>query len=251
MREGAVESPHAFNMYVGDLRQKIEAAHPRLCKLMGVIVAVILYADDAAIPADSPEDLQLAADIFQDFCNSHRLFIATSKTFVTVFHPVGDTGVVFQDGQVFVDGVLVDIQVYGEKVTAVPTFKYLGVVLNSTCTHDDHLAARCAAFERAAWLLHSGLSRIPSFSHSFMMYLWGALVTPVGNYGMELFAMPATAVDAMQNRERKHWRKLLQVGGRAPNHAVQILCSTQHCSVEWRAQRAGLVFRLANSPAGS
>ena len=54
---------------------------------MGVIVAIVLYADDAEPPADSPEDLQLAADILQDFCNDHRLFMATSKTFVTVFHP--------------------------------------------------------------------------------------------------------------------------------------------------------------------
>ena len=66
MREGAVESPHAFNMYINDLRQHLETMHPQLCRLMGVIVAVILYADDAALPADSIEDLMLSAAVFED-----------------------------------------------------------------------------------------------------------------------------------------------------------------------------------------
>ena len=73
VREGAVESPHAFNMYIGVLRDKLQAAHPRLCKMAHLIIAVLLYADDAALPADTEEDLQLSASIFEDFCNEHEL----------------------------------------------------------------------------------------------------------------------------------------------------------------------------------
>ena len=250
VREGAVESPHAFNMYVGDLRQ-LEELHPRLCRLMGVVVALLLYADDAAIPADSPEDLQLAASIFEDFCNSHRLFIATAKTFVTVFHPAEDNGVVYEDGGVTVDGAHVQIKVYGAVIRATPTFKYLGVVMNSTCTHEAHFAARCTAFERAAGLLVAGLARLPSASHSFMKYLWTALVFPVACYGMELQVIPTALTDSFQNRERKWWRRLLKVGGRSPNNAVQILMDLGHSPLEWRIRRVSLIVRLANAPAGS
>ena len=65
VREGGPESPHQFNGYVSGLRERLESEHPRLCKLMDVIVALVLYADDAALPADSAEDLQLAADILE------------------------------------------------------------------------------------------------------------------------------------------------------------------------------------------
>eukprot|EP00973_Karenia_brevis_P078866 10945429-Karenia_brevis.AAC.1 len=75
-REGAVESPHAFNMYIGGLRQKLEELHPRLCRLANLVIAVLLYADDAALPADNAEDLQLSTSIFEDFCNEHELFVA-------------------------------------------------------------------------------------------------------------------------------------------------------------------------------
>jgi hypothetical protein len=96
VREGAVESPHAFNTYISDMRSHLEASHPRLCRLLGVTIAILLYADDAALPADSAEDLQLLASLFEDFCNLNRLFIATPKTFITVFHSSTDQGVVYQ-----------------------------------------------------------------------------------------------------------------------------------------------------------
>ena len=58
---------------------------------MGFALAILVYADDAAIPEDSAEDLQLAADLFQQFCNDHRLFISVPKAFPTVFHAAADS----------------------------------------------------------------------------------------------------------------------------------------------------------------
>ena len=141
VREGSVESPHCFNMYVDGLRSRLESAHPRLCRLMGVIVAILLYADDAALPADSAEDLQLLATLFEEFCNEHRLFIATPKTFVTVFHSSTDHGVTYQDDAVVVDGQRVRIRIYGKEISAAQSFKYLGVVLDSTCNQAAHSAS--------------------------------------------------------------------------------------------------------------
>eukprot|EP00973_Karenia_brevis_P036575 5042382-Karenia_brevis.AAC.1 len=122
VREGAVESPHLFNMYMSDLRQHLERNHPRLCKLAWLTIAVILYADDAVLPADGPEDLQLLADLFQEFCNSNHLVIAVPKCFLMVFHSSIDSGVAYQSGKVFADGIEVDIRFYDEQVSAVETF---------------------------------------------------------------------------------------------------------------------------------
>ena len=125
VREGAVESPHAFNIYVSDLRAYIESAHPRLCRLLGFAVAVILYADDAAFPADSAEDLQIAASLFEEFCNDNHLYISVPKTFVTVFHHAADNGVTYSGEEVFVDDNKVEIYIYGHLIAATSTFKYL------------------------------------------------------------------------------------------------------------------------------
>jgi len=195
--------------------------------------------------------LQLAASLFETFCNDHRLFISTPKSFVTVFHDADDTGMVYHNDSVWVDGARVQIQVYGATLNAAPSFKYLGVVLNSTCSHVAHLEARQLSFDRAAALLIAGLSRIPSFPHRLVTYLWTALVAPVAGYGMDVFDLPQTAVDAFQGKERKWWRKLLQVGGRAPNATVHILMGLHSSTIAWRIRRATLWMKLANAPVGS
>ena len=104
-RKGAVESPHQFNVYIDGLRHWLEEEHPRLCKLMGCIIAVLLYADDAALPADSAEDLQIAASIAETFFNDSQLFVSTSKTFLTVFHNKTDQGVTYRNDSVQIDGM--------------------------------------------------------------------------------------------------------------------------------------------------
>lgn len=208
-----MESLHAFNMYVNDLHALLEVAHPRLCQLMGITVAILSYAYDAALPADTEEDLQMTATIFEEFCNTNRLFISTPQTFVTVFHNVSDDGLQYCYEDVYdidnVDGRLVRIQVYAQTIAAACEFKYLGVVLDSTCSGAAHFAARSGAVERSAHLLMSGLSRIPSYPHIMLSYLWSCLVAPVGSYGMELFAHSAGEAQAFEDKERKWGRRLL------------------------------------------
>ena len=43
----------------------------------------------------------------------------------------------------------------------------------------------------------------------------------------------------------------MQLGGRSPNAAVQILFGNIGCSTQWRTSRAALVLKLLNAPAGS
>jgi len=78
---------------------------------MGMMVSIILYADDAAIPADSAEDLQLAATLFEEFCSDSRLSISSPTSFVTVFHNASDQRVIYQEDGVSVDGVKAEIKV--------------------------------------------------------------------------------------------------------------------------------------------
>jgi hypothetical protein len=68
---------------------------------------------------------------------------------------------------------------------------------------------------------------------------------------MELFALPCSFNTAFQGKERKWWRRLLQVGGRAPNASVQILMGLSTSTSEWRVRRVALLLKLANAPVGS
>eukprot|EP00973_Karenia_brevis_P093487 12417531-Karenia_brevis.AAC.1 len=82
---------------------------------MGLTISILLYADDAALPADSEKDLQMSARIFEQYCNEHRLFVSVPKSFITVFHSVEDTSVAYSDTDVTVDGKTVDVEIYGRR----------------------------------------------------------------------------------------------------------------------------------------
>ena len=89
-------------------------------------MAVWLYADVAALPADSLDDFRLAVEIFEQFCNDMKLFMATSKTYVTVFHSEEGKGVIYLNASVWVDGLKVTVSTCGQEPLAVQSFKYIG-----------------------------------------------------------------------------------------------------------------------------
>ena len=218
---------------------------------MDVTVALVLYADDAALPADSIEDLQLALDIVEAFCNENRLFISVPKTFLTVFHAPSDTGVEYIDGAVYVDGTRAIVKVYGTIVSATDRFKYLGVTLDSTASTRCHLEERGKSFDRSCNLLWAGLSRLPSYPHSFVKFFWQSLVAPVAAYGMEQFHWSEADVAHIIKTEVRAWRRLLRVGGRAPVDAVSVMLRIASCLIQWRSRRLAHFVRLLNSPPDS
>ena len=250
-REGAVESPHLFNVYIDGLRNRLEIQHQRLCKLLNITIAVILYADDAVLPADSPEDLEASAKIFEEFCNDMRLYISVGKTYLMVFHNSDDDQVKYQDGTVWVDGRQISIKIYDTTISAAKSFKYLGVMLDSSCGHTAHFESWYAATQRAGISLNAGILRIPAAPHDFVRYLYGALVSPVAQYGAELFVWDVTEETRFKRLLAGLWRRMLKVGGRTPHDVTALLMGAQCCTIEWRIRRVGLLLRLLNSPPDS
>lgn len=179
VREGGVEPPYMFSIYISDIRHRLESLHPRLCKMLHLTVAILLYADDAALPADSLEDLALSVHIFEDFCNEMHLYISVNKTFLMIFHAASDPGIIYSGDRVCVDGVEAVIQIYGERVKATSSFKYLGVTLQAGGGPGAHITQRLEAFKKAAGMLMAGLAKIPAFPHNLLLFLWKTLVQPV------------------------------------------------------------------------
>ena len=231
VREGGVESPHLFNAYIDGVRTRLERLHPRICKLLELSIAILLYADDAALPADTLEDLRISIAIFEQFCNERHLFISTPKTFLTVFHSPTDRNVVYDGDKVFVDGQVAEVHVYGSAIAAAQSFKYLGVWINSTGTADTHLDNRMLAFHSAAASLRRGLARIPCVGFAFLQYLWKTLVEPVPTHGVELYAFCSN--DASNNAvQLRVWKTLLRASPKSSNGGIQVCSSVGNAEVK-------------------
>ena len=215
---------------------------------MHLSVAVLLYADDAALPADTFDDLQLSTQILVQFCNDMQLFISTEKTVLVVFHPLDDSDVVYEHDCVTVDGTQLALYIYGARIKAVSEFKYLGVTLAANGDLQPHLSSRAAASDRAAGMLLAGIGRIPGYSHSLLTYLWRCLVQPVSLYGLELFDVEQNEIDEFAKAEVQAWRLLLHSGKRAPGDVISSFMP-DHFEASYRARRVSFLIRLVNSPA--
>jgi len=168
-----------------------------------------------------------------------------------VFHPPGGDGVVYSSGHVHVDGVAVEIHVYGQRIQAAECFKYLGVTLRADGGVHAHAQARVQAFQRGLSMFFARLSRIPSYGHSFMLFVLNALVMPIACYGLELFSWDHGDLNTLVKLQSSNWRRLLKVGGRAPIDACWCLLQLD-CVVDVaRVRRLSHFLRLLNAPPDS
>ena len=155
---------------------------------------------------------------------------------------------IYEGESVRVDGELIELQVYGQSISASSSFKYLGVWLDAKGGRSSHVHNRRDATQNAGNMLLTGQFRIPSASHGFLQYLWQSLVFPVATYGMELFAWDSDDAAMFQKVQVSLWRRLLGIGARAPAHTTGYTMDISCCTIEWRVRRVGRLMRLLCAP---
>ena len=122
--QGSVLGPLFFLVYVNDLQQAIGDC------------GIQLYADDTVLfqsgeNADTARTkLQGSMDNFKKWCDVNALTINASKTKTMVFASRSKVK----------KSKNIDIKVDGEKLKMVPSFKYLGMTLDSTLNSNLHIA---------------------------------------------------------------------------------------------------------------
>lgn len=67
LKQGCILSPLLFNLYVNDLIDDMKQSGYGV-NIGGESLAILLYADDIAISAESAEDLQAMLNILNNWC---------------------------------------------------------------------------------------------------------------------------------------------------------------------------------------
>ena len=122
--QGSVLGPLFFIMYVNDVQFALGK------------IGIRLYADDTVIFMTGnnrdvvQRDVQYNLNRFMNWCGSNKLTINPSKTKL----------VVFGTRQSVKKNRGMHLEINGSKIQTVPTYKYLGVILDSTLSHKSHIA---------------------------------------------------------------------------------------------------------------
>ena len=123
VRQGENLSPILFSLYLNDLEHfllhknlnglTIDITDDEIMIYMRLFT--LLYADDAVLMADSPEDMQKCLDAFSEYCQTWKLHINIDKTKIIIFGGNKQTNSNFS--------FIID----NKEIEIVDKYKYLGV----------------------------------------------------------------------------------------------------------------------------
>ena len=88
VKQGCVLSPILFNLFLSDLPDIFDATCDPV-SLHDLNLNCLLYADDLVLLSESANGLQQSLNRLNDYCNTWRLTINTSKTKVLIFNKGG------------------------------------------------------------------------------------------------------------------------------------------------------------------
>ena len=126
VKQGGPLSPKLFSVYIDELIHKLDTK-TNGCKVYGINVNSILYADDTTLIYPTIKELQRAIDILVEYCDEHEIQINIKKTkcMTTRTKRAAES-----------------THIKGEELEYVDKFRYLGWWLESNLANKEHIKTR-------------------------------------------------------------------------------------------------------------
>jgi hypothetical protein len=178
VKQGCPLSPTLFGIYIDSLQQhvaqRLPHAGPTMATAPHLRVSLLIYADDTAILAESPEELQQLLSCVDDWCTAHGMTISTSKSEVVVFNSQWRAA----------QQVVACVQ--GKRLPVSKAFKYLGVWFHHSTGVAHHVPRAAGRGKAAIAGLQRRLSELDVGSNVYLsLHLYQAIVVPSLLYGCE------------------------------------------------------------------
>lgn len=180
VRQGENLSPLLFAIYMNDLENflstnggsGINIDIDDATVMIFVKLLVILYADDTIILSDNVNDFQQMLNIFNDYCNSWKLKINSSKTKIMIF---GDRSRTRN----------IPFFIAGDEIEIVKEFKYLGVLFTNNGRFVQYYKALSSVAYKAMSLLRKRIVNL-NLPVDCQLKLFDQTILPILLYGSEI-----------------------------------------------------------------
>ena len=227
VRQGAILSPLLYSVFVDELLDILsESGH-------GVMIGdnycgAPMYADDLALIADSPEDLQAMLDIVSSYAHAWRYTFNAQKSAVLVFGEAPRCRAAARNSRRWtLDGAV--IQESNE-------YHHLGVLRTVNPSSFPRTSERCTAGRSAFFALNGVGSRFGCLHPITSYRLYQALCLPITLYGSELWSLTKTELLMLERAHSKILRTIQGLPTRCPLPALRNLLGSQ-CVSSYIAQR--------------
>ena len=193
VRQGDSLSPTLFSLYINDLAKTLKDSGPQI-SIGNILINILLYADDMVLIAESEESLQKLLDITHEWCMKWRLSLNRDKTQIVHFRHsrMGRTSYQFKYGT--------------EEIKVVPSYKYLGVILDEFLNFKECARVLATAGGRALGGIISKFKTMKNVGYHTFTKLFNTGVNPILEYGSGIWGfIKADEISQIQHRAMRYF----------------------------------------------
>lgn len=212
LKQGECLSGFLFSLFINDLEQFLKSGGYEPILVTNKVDAndflrlfLVLFADDLALLADSPEKLQCGLDSLEKYCDLWGLNVNIQKTKITVFEK-------------FLSDEQNRVYLYkNHKIEVVQYFTYLGLKLSYDGSMKNCIKQLCDQGSKAVFSVLKK-SRVLGLHIDTVIDLFHKLVLPVISYGCEVWGFEN--LDILDKFHLKFLRFVLKLRKGTPNMMI-------------------------------
>ena len=215
--QGSRLGPILFNIFINDLLVELKNSGLGVELNCGKIVSGIAYADDLALFAKNPSDLQKLISICENWSNKNGLNFAPAKCKVQIFNPKKHKKSKNRSRKF-------KFTLYKKKLESVPRFKYLGILIeNSRNPFNEFISLQIEKAEKRL-----GVVRLLGFHKDGLkiktaVKLYRLLIRPILEFAAQVVFYSKTQLTRLERFQTKALRSLLGLRFNVKTSVVRLL----------------------------
>ena len=207
IRQGGITSPL---LYKAGRNKGLEQLDKNPSMQIGCInTGAVMVADDLALTAATPQQMQLAIYIAQEDASRERYLYNTEKTKTLVINGRSED---------------ICLQLNGKPLGISTKEKHLGIFRNSKNSNSDTVNARISESRRACYsLLGAGLCGLNGTGPEVATSLYKTYIIPLLVYGLESLVLQEKEIQTLEAYHRRNLRHLLHLPASTATPAIYLL----------------------------
>ena len=220
VHQGAILSPLLYSIFVDDLLNTLD--HSGLGARIGeVFCGAPMYADDLALVASSPEELQAMLHIVSHYASQWRYQLNSCKSMILVFGESPRSRAQARSNRQWF--------LAGQKLQEVDEHHHLGILRSVHHSTLARTSERCAAAQSTFFALNAVGSRFGCLHPVTSYRLFSTLSLPIMD-GCELWSISKTGSLMLERVHRKILRTIQGLPVRCPSAALTSLLGSRDIS---------------------
>lgn len=208
VRQGCPLSPILFNLMLDDIDEVWERGKVGGSWIGATHIQCLKFADDVALVAENPEDLQRMLRALEKYADRNRLVVSEAKTKIMVFRNGGKR--LEQEAWKY----------KGHSIEVVSEFKYLGYWFSTKGIAARHLREMTGKAQQAANAAWGVMKRAKVDTLRGRLYLMDSIVRSAALYGVEVWGWSERKV--MEGWQARFVKMAMGVAKNTPNYIWRI-----------------------------